>query len=599
MTEISETSDKNGQEDVASPTEFDPKSMRTTKPGRKRLFITLSVLFSFILGFPFLWKSVDIYRSSLPFAEISLMESNPSLLFPCHFQALFFNFNPDLNPHRLQLSILSQITKLTSDSPQCATCTNNLTLSVVLHSDSHCTQTTLTHDTNFYRCGANAISAVDFDRKVNADEDVDQLLRSVFKESNVYTVVVVNGGGGGEEGIRVVVGKYRHAWIVGRVEEEETGLVSRVAEVFVKVFANGGREEGLIHGEFMPVGADGRIVLSFNLLNAEPNDWLYDWDFQRIDETVLAPIIEVLEPIANISVESQVLYHTPKSSFSYWDEKQNSYIFNTKDLPFFANSNEWHLDTSTAAGGQSKILQFVVYIPSAKECPLRLQLPNGEISKTNGFISPMWGGVIVLNPRSCLKDLESKQPQRHTMSPEDLQEVFEVFMGQFRQIFGLKSDNSYVGESGTFHLLPSERGFTEWELDVLSRQHTCFNLHSCATTLGSLSRLVQSLPRMIIMDEIGKQVKFSIEAAKLAQSNASKGVYESAAVSSRHARSLAEDAFFHPSIMSVSYYSFEHCFAVYSPFFLPVTMHVLLAALREWRRYKQEKAKYLAHGKNI
>lgn len=26
------------------------------------------------------------------------------------------------------------------------------------------------------------------------------------------------------------------------------------------------------------------------------------------------------------------------------------------------NSNEWHLDTSIAAGGRSKILQFVVYI---------------------------------------------------------------------------------------------------------------------------------------------------------------------------------------------------------------------------------------------
>lgn len=33
---------------------------------------------------------------------------------------------------------------------------------------------------------------------------------------------------------------------------------------------------------------------------------------------------------------------------------------------------------------------------------------------------------------------------------------------------------------------------------------------------------------------------------------------------SRQARSLAEDAFFHSSIMSISYYSFEHCFAVYS-----------------------------------
>jgi hypothetical protein len=41
-------------------------------------------------------------------------------------------------------------------------------------------------------------------------------------------------------------------------------------------------------------------------------------------------------------------------------------------------------------------------------------------------------------------------------------------------------------------------------------------------------------------------------------------VYLFLSVSSRHSRSLAEDAFFHPSIMSISYYSFEHCFAIYS-----------------------------------
>lgn len=34
-------------------------------------------------------------------------------------------------------------------------------------------------------------------------------------------------------------------------------------------------------------------------------------------------------------------------------------------------------------------------------------------------------------------------------------------------------------------------------------------------------------------------------------------------------------------------------FLFVQPFFLPVSMHVLLAALREWRRYKQEMAKYL------
>ena len=74
-------------------------------------------------------------------------------------------------------------------------------------------------------------------------------------------------------------------------------------------------------------------------------------------------MIEALQPIANVTFESQVkscirvqlqnslytldlndfvvlpnwqvLYHTPKSSFSYWDDEHGSHIFSTKDLPFF------------------------------------------------------------------------------------------------------------------------------------------------------------------------------------------------------------------------------------------------------------------------
>ncbi|KAK5820139.1 GPI transamidase component PIG-S [Gossypium arboreum] len=595
MAEISEAQDSDSSKlldsDSKAPQrpdsepEFDPKLMRKSKPGLKRLFLTFSVLFSFLLGFPFLWKSVEIYRSPLPFREIDSLSTqlrSDTLLFPLHFHALFVGFDSD--PDRLRRSILSEITKLTSQNPKCS---DNYTLSVTVDLGSRCLRgpTSSPHSSS-YQCGS--VTAAAFVQ--NDDVAVDERLASVFGgKTKEYSVAVVKGGSE-----RAVVGKYRHAWMVVG-DGIDVGMAAvKVAEVLVKVFINGGREEGLIRNEFMPVGADGKIVLSFNMLNADPHDWVYDWDFEKIDDTLLTPMIEALGPVANISVESQVLYHTPKASFSYWNQKLESYVFSTKDLPFFVNSNEWHLDTSIAAGGRSKILQFAVYVPSAKECPLLLQLPNGEISKTNGFISPMWGGVIVWNPQGCLKDSEFKPSAKNIIPIQDLENMFEVFIGQFRQLFGFKSLNVYTGASGDWNLLPSERGFTEWELDVLSRQHTCFNLHSCATTLGSLSRLVQSLPRMIIKDEIGKQVKLSLEAAKLALSNASSGVYESSAASSSQARSLAEDAFFDPSIMSVSYYSFEHCFAVYSPFFLPVSMHVVLAALRELKRYKQEKAKYLA-----
>ncbi|XP_057964840.1 uncharacterized protein LOC131155610 isoform X1 [Malania oleifera] len=589
---MAETNPQTAQ--ISNPSEVDdPDIYRTTKPGLKRLVLTLSVAFSFLLGSPFLLKSIEIYRSPLPFHDIDSLskqiESKP-ILFPCHFQAVFLGFDNERSDNlvadKLGSAIRDEMTKLTLRNPPCGSCRENFTLSVTVDSGFDCVRRQIGGKSCPWRCGA--ISAVDFDE--NDDERVDELLNDALGScaGRVYSVVVVNKG---EQEIRAVVGKHRHGWIVGSVLEP-VAMVSRVAETFVKVFVYGGREEEVMHGEFMPVGADGRVVLSFNLLNADPNDWTYDWDFQRVDEILLAPIIEALGAVANISVESQVLYHTPRSSFSYWDNERNSYIFSTKDLPFFMNSNEWHLDTSIAAGGRSKILQVVVYIPSAKECPLLLQLPSGEISITNAFISPMWGGIIVWNPPGCLRDLESNFPTMHRFSHQELQRVFEVSMGQLRQLFGLKSDNLYVGASGTAKLLASERGFAEWELDLLARHHTCFNLISCSTTLGSLSRLVQSLPRMIIMDEIGRQVKFSLLAAKLAQSNASLGIYDASAVSSRLARSLAEDAFSHPSVMSVSYYSFEHCFAVYSPFFLPVLLHVLLATVREWRRYKKERTKY-------
>ncbi|KAJ4968184.1 hypothetical protein NE237_014885 [Protea cynaroides] len=581
--------------------EFDPNKMRSTKPGIKRLILILSVLFSFLLGLPFLLKSVEIYRAPLPFRAIDSLlngiESNLVVL-PCRFQVVFVGSDDEefseSRAEKLELLILERMRKLTGSSPVCGSCGNNYTVSVTMESGKDCIRNRNAGNGCLRRCGEIDISAFGGDLK--DDEAVDEFLDSVLRSDvdctdsggKLYTVVMMNR----DEGSRVVVGKHRHAWILGKVEEIE--VVSMITNIFVNFFMNGGKKDGSIQPEFMPVGADGRIVLSFSLLNADPHDWVYDWDFQRIDEILLAPVVEALAPISNIRVESQVLYHTPKSSFAQWDEKLASYIFTAKDLPFFVNSNEWHLDTSIAAGGRSKVLQFVVYIPSAKECPLLLRLPNGEMSMTNGFISPMWGGVIVWNSPSCLRDSESKLPAVHALSSQDLHAISEIFMGQIRQLFGLNSDNVQFAGSGISNVLPSQRGFAEWELDVLSRRHTCFNLLSCATTLGSLSRLVQSLPRMIIMDEIGKQVKYSLEAASLAQSNSSLGIYDASAMSSRQARTLAEDAFFHPSIMSISYYSFEHFFAIYTPFFLPVLLHVLLAAIKEWKRYKQERAKYLA-----
>lgn len=441
-----------------------------------------------------------------------------------------------------------------------------------------------------WRCGA--VTTADLGR---GDEVFDELLDSALGDGGgdgmrVYTVVFVDS----DDLKRIVIGKHRHAWVVGKVDEAE--VVSIIGKVFVKYFMNGGVEEGeasTVKREFMPVGSDGNIVLSFSLLNADPSDWVYDWEFENIGQRMLTPVIEALRPIANINIESQVLYHTPKSSYSYSDDKLGGNVLSVGDIPFFVNSNEWHLDTSISATGRSKVLQFVVYIPSARECPLYLQLPDGELSKTNAFISPMWGGVVIWNPPGC--SFGSKpHGALDKMSSEELMQTIEIFIGQLRQLFGLKSSYHTQSMDGVTKFITSPKGFAQWELDLLYRHHACSNLLSCLTTLESLSSLVQSLPRMIVMDEIGRQVELSLEAASLAQRNASLGISDSSAVSATRARALAEDAFFHPSVMSISYASIEHYFAIYMPFFAPVSLHVLLAVMKELKRYMVERRKYSA-----
>lgn len=223
-------------------------------------------------------KSVEIYRSPLPFREIddlsSAVESNP-LQYPCKFRAVIVGIGgTSFTANELSVKIEHQMRKIAAkDSTSCGACSYNSSVSVVVENGADCFHS----DNDFnWKCGAlSELNKYDQSREFN-DELFDEYLHSVVGDSNggkVYTMIVVRSEE--REDPSVVVGKYRHGWIVGRVSEEEA--VSSVAKVFVKAFVNGGKEEGSISGEFMPVGADGKIVLSFNLLNADPHDWTYYW----------------------------------------------------------------------------------------------------------------------------------------------------------------------------------------------------------------------------------------------------------------------------------------------------------------------------------
>ncbi|PKA47425.1 hypothetical protein AXF42_Ash020154 [Apostasia shenzhenica] len=204
---------------------------RTTKPGRKRVFVTLSVFFSFLVGLLFLLKSTEIYRSPLPFSSIESLSlrlrSEPPAP-PCRLQAVFLRPGGGGTADRLARLISDEVDKSIGSIPSRGSCGRNYALSVTVDSGNGACERSGDGESCpcYWPCGG-----IDVLELRNEDGIVDELLDSAL------------GGGGQRLG---------------------TG-----GKIYTVVVAGG-------KGEFVPVGLDGSVVLSFNLLNANPNDWVYD-----------------------------------------------------------------------------------------------------------------------------------------------------------------------------------------------------------------------------------------------------------------------------------------------------------------------------------
>lgn len=320
-------------------------NVRITPPGRKRLFLTISVVFSFLLGVPFWWKSTEVYRAPLPFTAIEEHASSlasTAFTLPCHLHIIFTSHTTEDIPRSSLENVANFLQAQNFD--------------VTVTFDKSCVS--VGSDDHHWPCGLTNSGLHD----IHSDEEMDEFLWRYSKESSRggrYTLVVI----GSEGSTRTVVGKYRHAWMTGVDFGALDGISSRIAEVAVTYFKNGGRGSRAVEEEqvaSMPLSADGEAILSFSLLNANPEDWIFDWDIEEVEERYLQPLIDVMEPVARLSFESQVLYYTPKAVSSHWDGALKAHLVPFKQLPFFVNSNEWHLDTSSAATGRSKLLNFAM-----------------------------------------------------------------------------------------------------------------------------------------------------------------------------------------------------------------------------------------------
>lgn len=128
------------------------------------------------------------------------------------------------------------------------------------------------------------------------------------------------------------------------------------------------------------------------------------------------------------------------------------------------------------------------------------------------------------------------------------------------------------------------------EKDSLIRRRTLENVVNTISTLKSLAQLVNEIPNMVVQDHINIQVRQSLAALDSVSSALTQESYLEAFQSSVLAIELAEKAFFDPTMVSMLYFPDEHKYAIYMPLFVPISVPLLMALLKEFKKFKEAKS---------
>lgn len=165
----------------------------------------------------------------------------------------------------------------------------------------------------------------------------------------------------------------------------------------------------------------------------------------------------------------------------------------------------------------------------------------------------------------------------------------KIFISQLRSLIGvydfekeatLPADYSIVFEPATIS------GITTLEKDSLIRTRTLENVVNTISTLKSLAQLVDEIPNMVVQDHIDHKVRESLGALDSVDSALEKEAYVEAFQSSIKAIELAEKAFFDPTMVSMLYFPDEHKYAIYMPLFVPISVPLIMAVLKELKKKK-------------
>ncbi|KAH8753875.1 phosphatidylinositol-glycan biosynthesis class S protein [Diaporthe sp. PMI_573] len=295
--------------------------------------------------------------------------------------------------------------------------------------------------------------------------------------------------------------------------------------------------------------------LTFSLFTDGPAP--SSWDIESAIDEYMKPVLDVLGPIHNFTIDTQVqLYAAPGVQ---------SPVLSKDDLSSFINAAEWPLSPSI---GGAPTVNFIVFVgdQTIGLPPTREDAQAGEtaVSETShSWLIPQWGTVYLLHVDG----------DKTHIAVEDLKQPLLTFTTHLLSLLGTPT-------SGSMPL----------RLSTLSRIRSADLLLRASGTLGSLARLSLALPSMSIPQSVADGVSTTIRHLRLACE--SLGTPEGL-LHAQVAEAAAEKAFFEKSMVGQLYFPDEHKIAVYLPLLGPVGVPLVMGLLNElaaWKRRRREKA---------
>jgi phosphatidylinositol glycan class S len=244
-----------------------------------------------------------------------------------------------------------------------------------------------------------------------------------------------------------------------------------------------------------------KYQFTFNLLIADDRK-LY-WPIKNalnskeiLTAAYLKKFLKKIAIVSEISVDSQILHF---SSLKVLPKKKENYFYlEHGDLQHFVNAAEWNIEAPVIS---TQNVHLCAFIPEEAFAPLHVVDDSMNLAKSNSFIFPQWGGVVIINP----------QPSQDSLSADQMETVMGMFLQHLRSLFGVPriSNRSFMGYEISYE--HSEEGITAMEFDLLMRDKTVKSLMGSISTLHSLVRLVESIPNMTVPDDIQLAVRNSLK----------------------------------------------------------------------------------------